>query len=88
LGKDNKLQIALVACLATNFLLYRVGLHIVGWHRPCACMGGLTDLLHIPQDVADVIMKFFLLYLLLGSWISFWILTRRPNVARSQMVSS
>ena len=36
-----------VACISTDFLLYRLGLWFIGWHRPCGCMGSLTDMLHI-----------------------------------------
>jgi hypothetical protein len=30
-----------VAWLSTNFLVYRLGLWLIGWHHPCACMGSL-----------------------------------------------
>ena len=57
-----------VACISTDFLLYRLGLWFIGWHRPCGCMGSLTDMLHISPRAADVIMKLVLAYLLLGSY--------------------
>jgi len=40
-------QAVMVAFLATNFILYRIGLVWIGWHKPCSCMGNLTDVLHI-----------------------------------------
>ena len=58
-----------VAWLATNFLFYRLGLWWIGWHRPCGCMGNLTDVLHISAQTADWIMKGLLAYLLAGSGI-------------------
>lgn len=57
-----------VGCLSTNFLLYRMGLWLIGWHRPCGCMGSLTELLHIPPRLADNVMKVVLAYLLMGSY--------------------
>jgi hypothetical protein len=58
-----------IAWLATNFTVYRFGLWFIGWHRPCGCMGNLTDLLHLSPQAADNIMKVILAYLLVGSYI-------------------
>lgn len=63
-----RLRVVLVAWLATGFLLYRAGLILVGYHRPCSCLGNLTDAIHIPPMVADNIMKGILAYLLIGSY--------------------
>jgi hypothetical protein len=57
-----------VAWMSTNFLMYRLGLWFIGWHRPCRCMGNLTDLLHISPQVADNLMRGVLAYLLVGSY--------------------
>lgn len=59
---------ALIAWLATNFLVYRVGLWWMDWKRPCGCLGNLTDALHITPQTADSIMKVALGYLLIGSY--------------------
>lgn len=67
-GKSQALKLGLIAWLATNFLVYRCGLWWMGWHRPCSCMGNLTDALHIRPEVADNIMKVVLGYLLIGSY--------------------
>jgi len=64
----------LVALLSTNFALYRLGLWLIGWHRPCSCLGNLTDALQIPPQTADTAMKIILAYLLLGSYATlFWL---------------
>ena len=68
LGGNPKLATAMVAGLGTSFLVYRVGLWFIGWHRPCGCMGSLTDMLHISPRAADNIMKVLLAYLLVGSY--------------------
>jgi len=57
-----------VAWLSTNFLVYRLGLWFIGWHKPCGCLGNLTDMLHISPTTADNIMKAVLAYLLVGSY--------------------
>jgi len=63
----------LVAWLATSFVAYRLGLWWVGYHKPCACLGNLTDALHISPQKADTAMKIILVYLLVGSYaILFW----------------
>jgi hypothetical protein len=72
-SKNIGLRAALVAVLSTNFVLYRLGLWLVGWHRPCPCLGSLTDALRISSQNADAIMKIILAYLLFGSYtILFW----------------
>ena len=76
MGKSNWLQTGLIAWMATNFLVYRIGLLWMGYHRPCGCMGNLTDALGISAHAADNIMKGILLYLLLGSYGVLWYLWR------------
>jgi len=73
-GKQVGLQAGLVALLATNFVVYRLGLIWVGYHKPCSCLGNLTDALHITQQTADTVMKIVLGYLLIGSHATlFWL---------------
>jgi hypothetical protein len=68
------LQVGLVAWMATSFLIYRLGLLWIGYHRPCPCLGNLTDKLHIPSQTADTAIKIILAYLLIGSYtIIFWL---------------
>jgi hypothetical protein len=64
----------LLAWLATSFLFYRFGLLLTGYHKPCGCLGNITDALHISPKNVDVGMKVILFYLLFGSYASlFWI---------------
>jgi hypothetical protein len=58
-----------VAWLATNCLVYRLGLWLIGWHRPCNCMGSLTEVLRISPVTADWVMRVLLAYLLCGSYL-------------------
>jgi len=67
-SKRQTLALASVAWLSTNFVVYRLGLWWMDWHRPCSCLGNLTDALHISPQVADNIMKALLAYLLTGSY--------------------
>lgn len=80
----NRQQLSLVAVawISSNFLAYRVGLWLIGWHRPCKCMGSLTDMLHISPSIADSVMKAVLGCLLLGSYgmlLWQWRLKRRAK---------
>jgi hypothetical protein len=78
LSKKLKTANLFVAFLATNFLLYRLALWFMGWHRPCNCMGNLADALHIPAQTADTAMKIILAYLLIGSYATlFWLWRKR-----------
>ena len=67
-SKKEMLSVYLVAWVSTAFLAYRLGLLYMGWHRPCSCLGYLTDALHISPKLADNIMKVVLAYLLIGSY--------------------
>jgi hypothetical protein len=72
-GRTYKTAVKLIAWLATNFAVYRFGLWWIGWERPCACLGSLTDAIHISPQLADNIMKVVLSYLLIGSYgLLFW----------------
>ena len=73
-GKSQKVALGLVAWLATNFVVYRLGLWWVGYHKPCSCLGNLTDALHISPQTADTAMKILLSYLFIGSYTAlFWL---------------
>jgi hypothetical protein len=73
-GKRILFQAGLVAWLATAFVAYRLGLVWIDWHKPCSCLGNLTDALHIPPQTADTAMKIILAYLLIGSYATlFWL---------------
>ena len=67
-SKRQTLALGLVAWMSTNFVVYRLGLWWMDWHRPCNCLGNLTDALHISPQVADNIMKVVLAYLLIVSY--------------------
>ena len=77
----------LVAWLATCFMIYRLGLAWVGYHRPCSCMGNLTDAIHIPPQTADTAMKIVLAYLLIGSYASLFWLWRQHGKAEGRMMN-
>jgi len=63
----NDLSLYLVTWLGACFLQYRIGLAWIGYHRPCHCLGSLTDALHISDQTADRIATFLLSYLIIGS---------------------
>jgi hypothetical protein len=74
ISKRIRLPAGLVAWLATSYVAYRLGLMWVGYHKPCSCLGNLTDALHIPPQTADTVMKIILAYLLIGSYATlFWL---------------
>ena len=80
IGKSQKFALGLVTWIATNFLVYRLGLLWVGYHKPCSCLGNLTDALHISPQTADTAMKTILGYLLLGSYGTlFWLWRQRDQ---------
>lgn len=84
-SRNQRLATLLVAWLATNFLVYRLGLWWMGWHRPCGCMGSLTSALHLSEKAADNIMKVVLAYLLIGSYGLLLWQWRKGRVGRARV---
>jgi hypothetical protein len=73
------LKAGLIAFLATNFSVYRLGLWLIGYHGHCLCLGNLTDAIHLSPHAADIIMKVILAYLLIGSYITLFRLKWHRN---------
>jgi hypothetical protein len=67
-GRKVYLQTGLIAWIATGFVVYRMGLILIDYQKPCPCMGNLTDALHIPPHIADTILKCIVAYLFVGSY--------------------
>lgn len=86
-AKSQPLRLGLIAWLATNFVAYRLGLWWIGWHKPCSCLGNLTDALHLKPEVADNIIKVILAYLLLGSYAGLFWLWRQGRNAPKRVVA-
>jgi hypothetical protein len=79
-GNRLKWQAASVACLSSNFLAYRFGLFLLGYHKPCNCLGSITESLHISERTADSAAKIIIAYLLLGSYATlFWLWRQRKT---------
>lgn len=83
-GIGPRLKVGLIAWLATNFVVYRVGLWSVGWQHPCHCMGSLAGALHLSDKLADGVMKWVLVYLVVGSYLALWFQYRADRPARAK----
>ncbi len=80
LTEKRELSLIVVAFLATNFLVYRIGLWLIGWDHPCGCLGNFTDALHLTPKTADGIMKVVLGFLLVGSYgVLFHLFAEKAN---------
>ncbi len=67
-GKKMLFEQATVLCwLALSMVLYRVGLYVTGYNKPCGCIGDVTEALGISEAIADKGLKFILAYLVIGS---------------------
>jgi hypothetical protein len=86
--KQLELQVGLITWLVTSFLIYRLGLMWVGYHKPCSCLGNLMDMLHISPQTADTAMKIVLGYLLIGSYAALFWLWKEKRKARFTPPSS
>lgn len=80
--RQRLLSAVLVALLSSCFLVYRIGLAWIGFHKPCSCLGNLTDALHVAPQTADSVMKIVLGYLFIGSYaVLFWLFRRHRRAA-------
>jgi len=66
-AKSRMFSAAVVAALSWDLVIYRIALIWIGYHRPCSCLGNLTDFIHISPDVADIAMQSTLACLMVGS---------------------
>jgi hypothetical protein len=57
----------IVAWLSSNFILYRLGLHMLSPGKPCPCLGTITERLHWNPDQVNTVLWGIALYLLAGS---------------------
>jgi hypothetical protein len=77
-----ELSAELLAWLATNLSIYRLGLLLAGYSKPCGCFGNLTEALHISSVKAGLTMEGILAYLLIGSYAAlFWLRQQRKNLS-------
>jgi hypothetical protein len=67
LGKNQWMKLSLTAWMATNFLVYRLGLWWTDAPKTCGCLGTVTDALSVSPRFVDYSMKAVLAYLLIGS---------------------
>ena len=67
-GKRAGIQMCWLAWLATNFLVYQIGLFWMHCHPQASCIGSLTDPLHLSRGTSGLIVGILPFYLLLGSY--------------------
>ena len=69
MSRNSKTQTALIAWLATNFLVYRLGLWWMGAPNLCNCLGNLDDYLPLSPRFINAVAYASLAWLLIGSWM-------------------
>jgi hypothetical protein len=67
-GKNIRLQIAWLAWLATNFIVFQIGLFWMHCRLQAACIGSLTDPLNLSSGTTGLVMEFMPIYLVFGSF--------------------
>ena len=84
-GKRVGLQIGWLAWLATNYIVFWIGLLWMHCHPQATCLGSLTDPLHLSRGTTGYIMEFTPVYLLLGSYaalIWLWLESRTAQARK------
>lgn len=80
-GKRFDTKIYLICWLATALGLYRLGLILVHYRKPCSCLGSLTDYIHLDSAASDLIMDVIFTYLLVGGYAALFWLWRQKQKA-------
>lgn len=78
-GRNCWFQLSLTAWMASNFLVYRLGLWWANAPKPCGCLGTVTDALPFSPRTVDYGMKGMLAYLLIGSFALITMLMRKQK---------
>ncbi|HXI70050.1 MAG TPA: hypothetical protein VNN22_06795 [Verrucomicrobiae bacterium] len=87
-GKQVGLQSGLLAWLATNFIVYRIGLFSMDCQPQATCIGSLTDPLHLAHGTTGFIIGLMPYYLLLGSYATMiWLGLGRKEYRNPQPVA-
>jgi hypothetical protein len=68
MSRNPKMQLALVAWLATNLLVYRIGLWWISAPDLCNCLGNLNQYLPVSPRILNVAALTALGWLLVGSY--------------------
>jgi hypothetical protein len=67
LGKSQTLNAVCIAWLASSFVFYRLGLKLVGYRKPCGCLGSLEGAIHLSSDQANVLLKIIIAFMFASS---------------------
>jgi hypothetical protein len=83
----NKAYSILWLCMV--FVVYRVGLLVIGFTKMCPCLGYWGAWLHLSQAQVNVISESLLLFMILGSAtiiVSEFLLSRRKSIKRTRPI--
>lgn len=69
--------------LGSTLAIYKIGILKYGGAKPCGCLGSITDILHIPPDVANIISTVIIIIMLLVGALSALILFRNSRASNS-----
>jgi len=67
-GRQISLQLGWVAWLATNYVVYYIGLLSMHGHPQATCIGSLTDPLYLARGTSGILTGSLPLYLLFGGY--------------------
>ena len=77
-GKRVGLQIGWLAWMATNYVVFWIGLLATHYHPQGTCIGGLTDPLHLLRGTSGLVLMAIPFYLLIGSYAALiWLWSQR-----------
>ena len=89
-GRQTSLQLGWVAWLATDYVVYSVGLVLMHCHSRATCIGSLTDPLNLARGATGFIIGSLPLYLFFGSYAAMlwqWQAARQAKAVKFRKMS-
>jgi DNA-directed RNA polymerase subunit RPC12/RpoP len=74
-----KIPLCLIAWLATNFIVYQIGLFWGGSHELAGFLAGFSYTFGVHPKIFDLFVRAASAYLFLGSYTSLWCLRKYPT---------
>jgi hypothetical protein len=65
--QNSNRQLELITWLSFFFIIYHVGLYLIGFHGMCSCLGNANAWLKLSDSSIDIAVKCLLMYFFSGS---------------------
>ena len=65
-NRDELISSICITWFCTAAIIYRFGMNLVAYSKPCNCLGGLTEVLGLSDRMADILAQWIIGFLLIA----------------------